>query len=471
MAQSSAAARGEVASLVREAAAGRCKPVYLFIGESFETGSAAHALIDALVSPAHRAFNLESYDGRTTPIATVINSLRTPGFFPGTKIVWLRDSQLLPSDEKRPELTRALLTAWNQGRTRDAAEKLVRLAALAGWSQAQFARTRWATLAATRVREVFGRELPGEQLAQLDAVHAACGARDLAVAAYRNDSGVLLEWLESGPPPHAVLLLTAAAVDARKRLFKRLREVGAVVSLNPARERSGMLSRDTVDDVVRTVVNGFAKQLAGGARELILRRAGTETALLTAELEKLCLYVGERTTITEDDVRQVVRDMAESWIFDFTSALAARHVERALPLLRGLIEQGEPPLRLLAMIARELRMLLLARECLDETLQGKWGPRLPFATFQTRILPHLDPETVKAFGKAHPFVLYRRFQDASHTDRRLLREALVHLSNLDLRLKSSQGEPGTLLEIFVMQWCRGTVPRDRWFRGARLGSW
>ena len=450
----------EIAAIVQAAQSGKPRPVYLFIGESFETRAAAQAVLDALVPASSRAFNLEIYDGRTTPMATVLDSLRMPGFFAGTKAVWVRESTLFLSGEKRGDLTRTLLSAWGDGREVDAAEKLLALVALAGWSQEQFREVRWSDASKTRVREVFGEDLDAEQLAALDAVQAACVARDLTVSAHRDDSATLIEFLEA-MPPHAVLVFTASAVDARKRLVKRLRELGAVIDCGVSRERSGALSRDTVDDVIRAVLAQFGKRLAPGAHELIVRRAGTETALLTMELEKLCLFAGDRASITEDDVRAVVRDMAESWIFDFTSALAARQLGRALPLLRGLFEQGEPALRMLAMIAREIRLLLIARECLDDALRGHWRADLQFNVFQSRVLPRVDADTLEAFGKAHPFVLYRRFQDAARLRASALRAALGTLADLDARLKSSRGDPAVLMEAFIIDWCGAAAAERR----------
>lgn len=444
----------ELAAAVRDAAEGRAKAVYLIAGEPFETAAAAHALIDALVPVARRSFNLETYDGRTTAITTVIDSLRTPGFFAGTKLIWVRETTLFLSGEKRADVTSALLAAWGDGRERDAAEALVTLAALAGWSQEQFASVDWRGLAKTRLREVFGDDLDAEQVTQLEAIQGVCRARDLTVAAYRDDSGTLLEFLDGGMPPQTVLVLTASAVDARKRLFKRVREIGVCLTFEAARERSGALARQTVDDVVRRVAGAFGKRVEPAAHELIVRRAGAEMGLLSMELEKLCLYVGERPIIAEADVRAAFRDMAGAWIFDFTGAFASRQLGKALPLLQELIEQGEPPLRVLAMIAREVRMLLLARECLDDALRGKWRPDVPFNVFQSRILPLVDTATREAFGKAHPFVLYRRFQDAGRTTARVLRDALLQLSDLDLRFKTSRGDPGLLLEAFVIDWCR-----------------
>ena len=444
----------EFAALLRAAHAGEHKGVYLFTGEPFETRPAAQALIELLVPEARRAFNLEMYDGRVTAVSDVIDSLRTPGFFPGVKVVWVRESTVFVSGEKRPELTAALFRAWSEGRERDAADKLLTLIALAGWADGQFRETRWAGMAKTRLREVFGVELDAEQLAQLQAVHAACLARDLRVETYRDDGSTLADFLDAGVPTDAVLLFTASAVDARKRICKRIREVGAVVDFSAERLRSGALSRDAVDELVRRVAGQAGKRLEPQAHELILRRAGTDAAVLAMELEKLCLYVGEQPAITADAVRAVFRDLAESWIFDFTSALAGCQLAQAFPLLRGLLAQGEPHLRLLAMVARELRLLLVARECLDDALAGKWRSELSFSAFQARVLPQVDAATREAFGNVHPFVLFRRFQDAAAVRGSALRRALIRLSDIDLQLKSSRSDPAVLLEGFVLEWCR-----------------
>lgn len=454
-----ASRHAEVSALVRAAAAGKHRPVYLLTGEPYETRAAAHALIEALVAEAQRAFNVEIYEGRTTPLSTVLDSVRTPGFLPGTKVIWVRESTLFLSGEKRSEIAAAMFAAWTDGREAEAAEKLLTLVGMAGWSQEQFLAARWPALPKTRVRETVGLDPQADQLAALEGIHRACVVRNLRVSGYQDDSGAVLEFLEGGMPPRTVMLFTASAVDARKRLFKRVSEIGAVLNLATARERSGALARASVDDVVAHAMRAHGKELADDAHQLVVRRAGSDPAMLSMELEKLCLYVGARRTITADDVRAAFRDMAESWIFDFTAALTSRQLERALPLLRGLLEQGEPPLRLLAMIAREVRMLLLARESLDADLRGAWTRDLQFNAFQSRVLPRIDAATRQAFGNSHPFVLYRRFQDAARIDVRALRTALVQLSGLDLRLKSSRGDPALLLEAFVLGWCR--APRSR----------
>jgi len=61
--------------------------------------------------------------------------------------------------------------------------------------------------------------------------------------------------------------------------------------------------------------------------------------------------------------------------------------------------------------------------------------------------------------------LYRRFQDAARIPAGVMRRALTHLSDLDIRMKSSRGDPAMLLEAFVLDWCR---PGSRAHQPARV---
>ncbi|HVN87727.1 MAG TPA: DNA polymerase III subunit delta [Candidatus Binatia bacterium] len=430
------------------------RSAYVFLGESVGTSVAAHALIDVLVPTANRDFNLEIYDGRTTPMATALDSLRMRGLFPGIKVVWLRETAVFVSAEKRSDLTAALLEAIEDERRDEAAGRLLTLLAMAGWTQERFDSERLGELSAAALKECFGVELEAAQLGALTALQAYCRERGVTISAFRDDSEALLQFVERGVPPQAVLLMTAVAADARKRVFKKLQTLGAVIDLRVERERSGALSREGVADTCRQIASEFGIRIEPAAMELIVARAGSDPAALAMEMEKLCLYVGEAKTIAVADVRAAFRDMAESWIFDFTSALAAGQAATAVPLLRDLLAQGDHPLRLLAMIAREVRLLLSARDCLDGPLAGKWRAGISYATFQGRLQPLLGELGEAAFGKMHPFRIYKYLGDAARMPAAKLRAALVGLAELDAKFKTSRGNPAVLLETYVLDLCR-----------------
>jgi DNA polymerase III delta subunit len=430
------------------------RPVYLLLGEPVTTSAAAHALVDVLVPAANRDFNLEIYDGRTTPIARVLDSTRMRGLFAGTKVLWVRETTVLLSAEKKSDLTAALLDAIEEERTDDAAGRLLTLLALSGWTEEQFESERLDLLSATAVKDCFGMALEPARLGALAALQAHCRERGLAISAYHDDSEQLLQALERGLSPATVLLFTASAADARKRIFKKLQALGAIVDLRIERERSGALSREGIAAGAARIAGQFDKRVEPAALDLIVARAGGDAAALTMEMEKLCRYTGTAKTITAADVRASFRDMAESWIFDFTGALAAGNAALAVPRLRDLLAQGDHPLRLLAMIAREVRLLLAARDCLEGPLAGKWRGSISFPVFQNRLLPELGDFAEATFGKMHPFRVYKYLGDAARMPTARLRRALIALSELDAKFKSSRGDPSILLETFVLDLCR-----------------
>lgn len=444
----------EFAAIVEACREHKVGPAVLVVGDPSETRRAADTIIAALVPDEKRSFNLETYDGRTTSLAAVLASLRTPAFFPGTKLVWVRESPLFLSGAKKGDVAKAMLAAWEAGKRKDAAEKLATLVALAGWSTDKLVGTDWETATKTAIRDVFGEEGSSADPKSLQAIQTELLSRDLKLGEYRDEAVLLEEYLEAGDAGEAVLLFTAATVDGRKKIVKRIQELGGFYEFVVERERSGALTRDSVAAIVAERCASFGKKPKAAATELIVRRAGQDVAALTNELEKLCLYVGDRATIEEEDVRSVFLDMAESWIFDFTGAFTARDAAKTIPLLRGLLDRNEPPLRLLAMIAREVRMLLVARECIDARLEGVWRNGMSYGAFQTRVLPAIDEATRAAFGKGHPFALFRRFEDAARVSTARLRRALVEVAELDVRFKSSSSDPRLLLESFVLGWCR-----------------
>jgi DNA polymerase-3 subunit delta len=207
--------------------------------------------------------------------------------------------------------------------------------------------------------------------------------------------------------------------------------------------------------LIERVVGRAGKRVAPAARQLIQRRAGSQSGALAAELEKLVLYVGDAATVDEAAVRNSLRDLAESWIFDFTKALAQRQAGPAVTLLRALFEQGEHPLRLLSVIARELRLLLLARDCISGSLAGAWTPRTQYTVFRDRLLPTLGESERDALGALHPYVLYQCLQNASRTSASALQHGIMALQELDVAVKSTAADPRLRLEAFVLEMCGG----------------
>jgi len=99
------------------------------------------------------------------------------------------------------------------------------------------------------------------------------------------------------------------------------------------------------------------------AAELLIELAGQDLSLLRGEVEKARLAGGpDNRRVRVAEVRAVVGEHRLRHIFDLTRAMAAGDTASALSLLDRLLNGGEDPLGVLAMLGREARALWQAAE-------------------------------------------------------------------------------------------------------------
>ena len=101
--------------------------------------------------------------------------------------------------------------------------------------------------------------------------------------------------------------------------------------------------------------------------EEIILAVGGKTGSIAGELEKLYLYKGAGEKITSDDVRELVGTGQKENIFDLTGLIVMKQTSRALKLLNKLLDEGEEPLKILALMVRAFRQLWLGIDSWEET--------------------------------------------------------------------------------------------------------
>lgn len=97
------------------------------------------------------------------------------------------------------------------------------------------------------------------------------------------------------------------------------------------------------------------------AVRLLAALVGPDLRLLDQEIEKLLLYA-DGQPVTAQDVRRLVTRAREESIFDLVDSLGRRQTDRALTLLHRVLDDGAMPLYVLAMIARQVRILIQVSE-------------------------------------------------------------------------------------------------------------
>ncbi len=112
-----------------------------------------------------------------------------------------------------------------------------------------------------------------------------------------------------------------------------------------------------------------ARQMQGGfepsAANLLASYVGNNTLRATREIEKLITFVGPSRVVKPDDVVLLTAQEQEGNIFTFTDALGERDSAKAMEQFEILSDQADI-VELAPMIHRQFRLLIQAREILDE---------------------------------------------------------------------------------------------------------
>jgi DNA polymerase III subunit delta len=428
--------------------------VVLIFGDDLQVKSACKSLIDVVVPLDRRDFNLERFDGRSVAWDQIESSLLTPPFLPGKKLVWVESATYFLSRENKSEVGEKVMQLWRDGKKDDAGKLLLNLLALEGWNQKQWEQL---DLSGAAVCELLQAQ-DHDDRETADALVAYCKTRGFELKEGRDsEENAIRKFLDGGLPSWNFLLITAAQVDRRTRLYKQFEENGAIFFLGLERDRYGKISRDKLREFIDRQLSLYDKRVEPRARELILLRAGDDLRTLQQELDKLVLYVGEQAVVRADDVETIFADQIEGWIFDLTGFIAARNATGALCQLGRLIAQGDHPLKLLSTIAAEVRKLLSARQILESDLRGRWKPGMSYKQFEHAIL-----DQGATLLTRNPYADYLCFQRAETFSLPELLSYMRRIHDADLRLKSSAPNPKLVMERLILQMCLGTRTAQRY---------
>ena len=436
----------ELEAVLAEIRKGEEPSLLLLHGDDYQVHAASKALLDLLVPPERRAFNLEQFDGRVAPWDEIEAALMTPPFLPGTKTVLVENAPYFLSREHKGEVGARVLQLWGEGKKDEAAKLFLDLLIVEGWTQERWERSQDSTSGA-ELAELLGgdgRELKEE----VEGLLLFCRNSGMELSQRRGGEGHrLMEFLEQGLPPWDVLLITAN-VDRRTRLYKRFEEKGSVLDLSIGREKSGRMSREALAEFLDQRLKEGGKKIEAQAQGMILARAGAELWAVYQELEKLLLYVGEEPWIKVNDVEEVFLDQGEAWVFDLTKAIVERDSIEALGRLVRLMSQENHPLQLLGVIAGEVRRLLAARQLIDGELRQKWARGMTYPQFQKSVLQGGPPLVTRT-----PFGDYMAFQKADNFTTAKLLRYLEEVYQADIRLKSTGHPPRMVMERLILEMC------------------
>ncbi|WAH38525.1 DNA polymerase III subunit delta [Alicyclobacillus dauci] len=157
------------------------------------------------------------------------------------------------------------------------------------------------------------------------------------------------------------------------------------------------------------------------------------------ELRKLTLYAVDRS-ITVQDVRDLVAQTVEDTVFDWVDDVIQGRIATAMTSLVDLSHQGYDPLGLLAMLARQLRMMWYAK------VQGGRGIRI---------------EDIAKEVKVHPFAMKVAERQARNVTSSALETLIRQAADYEYDVKRGRRDPGQAIELLMLSCARSMSTRPR----------
>ncbi|MBL6764500.1 MAG: DNA polymerase III subunit delta [Verrucomicrobiae bacterium] len=256
------------------------------------------------------------------------------------------------------------------------------------------------------------------------------------------------------------LLISAGKVDKRKSFYKTVSKLGDV-------ETFAGLSIDDRDwsDKAETIAwqhfKDAGKEPVGEALADLVASVGPNAAQLATEVEKACLYAGERNQVTVDDVEAVVVKNKQAKAFALGDALGDRDLPRLLRTLDGELwemqfDKKKSEIGMLYGLISKVRVMLFLKEMVSEGLLRDERNYARFKSALERVPADRLPQDRRINPLAmNPYVLFRALPQSQRYTRSELVRAMDLLLQCNRRLVSTASDGALVMQHTLTEIVRG----------------
>ncbi|MDJ0809564.1 MAG: hypothetical protein QNJ01_05645 [Desulfobacterales bacterium] len=470
--------------------------IFLLFGEEVLYKKILDHLLQVLLGEASRTVNYEPHEGLNENVSAALAAVNTFSLLAAPKIVALTDARLFLSRRNEERI-------WQQAYDAAQGSNLAK-AARYFRDGLSLRRLKWEDFEGSADwQALLGASPGGGTWSWAEPVFSYCRANALKIPQAADPSQSLEEAVAKGFPDGHHLIITTPIVDKRRRLFQALKEKGMVIDCSvPGGERKADRDAQAVvlDHTVDDVLKPYGKKMGRDARQALYALTGFDLRTVTANVEKLVNFSGDRPAISSEDVRGCLARTRRDPLYEFTDAVTDRNLDKSLFYLRSLLDSGEfdHPLPLLAAVTNQVRKLIVAKDFSRSTFGKGWHTGCSYPQFQQQVVPaikaydarlrdqlaawqpSLQPDAavkgktkraskqkkissdLSMMGKSRsPYPVYRTLVKSEHFTRRELTAALGAAGEADRRLKRTGPGGRLLLEQVIIGICQRENPYRR----------
>lgn len=235
------------------------------------------------------------------------------------------------------------------------------------------------------------------------------------------------------PLASTCLILVSTEPDFRRKPFTDAKKHAELVECKA-------LYDNQVLEWLNQQITREGKRVSPEACRLLQAYVGNSLRALRNEIDKIFIYVGEKTAIEADDVTAVVGASKGHTVFELQNAVGRKDLKEALRILQEMLASGQSPQLILVMLTRFFNQLWKISE------------------LKTRRVS--DSEMSREAG-VHPFFLKQLLQFQAHFSTEDIEKNYQALLEADTTLKSTSRDPRLVLDLLVYGLVRGVQDTER----------
>ncbi|CEG27934.1 DNA polymerase III subunit delta [Bacillus sp. B-jedd] len=227
------------------------------------------------------------------------------------------------------------------------------------------------------------------------------------------------------PAPYSIVVFFAPyeKLDERKKVTKELKRRANVAEMKKLN-----------DAELKSWVDGHAKQrgieLDREAVDMVVALAGSNLFMLSNELDKLALFAGPGGRIDVQTAERLIPKSLEQNIFSLTDKVVQRRPAEALRIYYDLLKQNEEPIKILALLAGQFRLIYQIKE-LSRKGYGQ--------------------QQIAGIVKVHPYRVKMAAGLASKFSDGELANLIGQIAEADYQMKTGGADKSLLVEMFLMK--------------------
>lgn len=238
-----------------------------------------------------------------------------------------------------------------------------------------------------------------------------------------DDPERLIQYLEQ-PETQTVLILQLNSLDKRRKWAAVMQKRALILEASPI-QSSGYIA-----NWIQARLKHANKQIDNDAVMLMVEHVGNNLFEIDNQIEKLLTYKIDGDQITVEDVELMTGISKTYSVFELTRLISLRRQADALTTLKIILEQGQEPVGILAVLFNHFNKQWLMFQCVSQQMSDKDAARV-------LKLPY--------------FAVKQYRESASRFSRSQIESALEICTETDRQLKTTSTDPKLAVQFAVQR--------------------